>query len=522
VYSGNEFECEVSGEATLYPGGDGEVTSLDFNPAKCKGYGEFEHCELESGGAVGSWPLWADEGGKTRLRNFSITAQFNPECLPGSDEVNTEATEDWHPVVKTNQQGGITSITLTGPAETSTGYEVEYESGALGVSPSGQYSVAALAGPGVLTETAWWAVGATEATLHASVNPRGLATTYQFEYGTTTAYGSKAPASAKSAGSGSAAVEVSQLVEGLKPSTTYHFRVKATSSAGTTYGADKTLTTLPLPEASTSAATSVKAERATLNGTVNPKGSSTAYYFQYGKTTAYGTQVPLSPKSIGSGSGAVAVSETVSGLAQGTTYHYRVVAKRAGETQVVGGGDREFTTTTMHWTKEGKALTSPAELGISGWVAFESLGMGIVCEAEGSVTLEPGNTGGVTETSVNAEGCEGFGMLEECEEVEIVETNASPESPLDLWAGEGKVVVEGLEVDDWNFIYPNCFEGHIRVDFPSITLTPTTNGKGGIVFLETTVGSAPGEAQFFENDFSFEAEGQAYLDLDEPGVYGIG
>ncbi len=37
------------------------------------------------------------------------------------------------------------------------------------------------------------AVGGGQATLHGSVSPRGLATTYEFEYGTTTAYGSTIP-----------------------------------------------------------------------------------------------------------------------------------------------------------------------------------------------------------------------------------------------------------------------------------------------------------------------------------------
>jgi hypothetical protein len=47
----------------------------------------------------------------------------------------------------------------------------------------------------------------TSATLRDSITPNGLSTTYQFEYGTTTEYGSKAPASPKSIGSGTSPVE---------------------------------------------------------------------------------------------------------------------------------------------------------------------------------------------------------------------------------------------------------------------------------------------------------------------------
>ncbi len=82
-----------------------------------------------------------------------------------------------------------------------------------------------------------------EATLNTSINPNGSATTYQLEYGTTTAYGSKAPASPKSIGSGTSPVEVSEKIEGLAPETTYHFRLVATNEKGTVEGEDQTFTT---------------------------------------------------------------------------------------------------------------------------------------------------------------------------------------------------------------------------------------------------------------------------------------
>ncbi|HYP56129.1 MAG TPA: hypothetical protein VEQ41_07505, partial [Solirubrobacterales bacterium] len=83
----------------------------------------------------------------------------------------------------------------------------------------------------------------TKATLNGTVNPNGSETTYQFEYGTTIGYGTKAPASPKSIGSGTSPVEVSEGVEGLAPGTTYHFRLVATNAKGTTEGPDQTFTT---------------------------------------------------------------------------------------------------------------------------------------------------------------------------------------------------------------------------------------------------------------------------------------
>jgi DNA-binding beta-propeller fold protein YncE len=99
--------------------------------------------------------------------------------------------------------------------------------------------------PGAATEAAT-RVTATEAILHGAVNPNGFATTVQFEYGLTTAYGSKAPAVAESAGVGTSEVAKGVNLTGLLPSTTYHFRLKATSSQGTALGSDLTFTTASL------------------------------------------------------------------------------------------------------------------------------------------------------------------------------------------------------------------------------------------------------------------------------------
>jgi uncharacterized repeat protein (TIGR02543 family) len=85
--------------------------------------------------------------------------------------------------------------------------------------------------------------GSTAATLNGSVNPEGLATTYHFEYGTNTAYGTSTAAT--SAGSGNAPVPVSAPISGLTAGTTYHFRLVATNSAGTTKAPDATFTAIP-------------------------------------------------------------------------------------------------------------------------------------------------------------------------------------------------------------------------------------------------------------------------------------
>jgi sugar lactone lactonase YvrE len=82
------------------------------------------------------------------------------------------------------------------------------------------------------------------ARLNAEIRPNGSATTYRFEYGPTTSYGTNVPSPNAAIGSGTSAVVVSELVEGLKPETTYHFRVVATNAEGTRTGPDRTFTTL--------------------------------------------------------------------------------------------------------------------------------------------------------------------------------------------------------------------------------------------------------------------------------------
>jgi hypothetical protein len=89
--------------------------------------------------------------------------------------------------------------------------------------------------------TAATAVTETSATLNGSTNPNGLVTTYDFQYGATASYGSATTAT--SAGAATTASSETAAITGLSPGTTYHYRLIATNAAGTTYGADETLTT---------------------------------------------------------------------------------------------------------------------------------------------------------------------------------------------------------------------------------------------------------------------------------------
>ncbi|HEX6752606.1 MAG TPA: 6-bladed beta-propeller [Solirubrobacterales bacterium] len=199
--------------------------------------------------------------------------------------------------------------------------------------------------PGVTTEFAN-EVTTKAATLRGSVNPHGFATTYRFEYGTTTSYGTSVPVPDKSGGSGTSGVKVSETISGLKGNTTYHFRIAAISAEGSSFGKDVTFTTNPIVW--TYPANEVTLEGATLHGRVNPNGFETTYRFEYGTTTSYGTSAPVPDKNIGSGSSEVEVEEEVAGLAPGTTYHFRVVATNAEGTSF--GLDETFTTVDLRFS----------------------------------------------------------------------------------------------------------------------------------------------------------------------------
>ncbi len=92
-------------------------------------------------------------------------------------------------------------------------------------------------------------VGTSEVKLGALVSPGGIQTSYRFEYGTTTAYGSSTPFPAGSVGEGLEAHAVWASASGLVPGGTYHYRVVASNELGTVYGEDQTFTTLTAEEA---------------------------------------------------------------------------------------------------------------------------------------------------------------------------------------------------------------------------------------------------------------------------------
>ncbi|HEY5142988.1 MAG TPA: fibronectin type III domain-containing protein [Solirubrobacteraceae bacterium] len=194
--------------------------------------------------------------------------------------------------------------------------------------------------PPVVTTGAAGDLTQTSATLTATVDPRGSATTYHLEYGTSDSYGLST--AEKGVGSGTGPANVTAAVSGLTSATTYHYRVVATNAAGVARGGDRTFATSSPPRApsvSTGGTRGTQPTSTTLTGSLDPRGATATFHFEYGTSTRYGAATP--DQSAG-GSGGRTVTAALAGLTPNTKYHYRLVA--TNPTGTTRGGDRSVTT----------------------------------------------------------------------------------------------------------------------------------------------------------------------------------
>jgi hypothetical protein len=99
----------------------------------------------------------------------------------------------------------------------------------------------------VVTTGAASEVSAASATLAGTVDPQGWETGYYFEYGPTTAYGSRWPSLPVILGALTGGQSIVTFLQNLQPGTSYHYRLAASNPGGTSYGADQTFTTQAYP-----------------------------------------------------------------------------------------------------------------------------------------------------------------------------------------------------------------------------------------------------------------------------------
>ena len=178
--------------------------------------------------------------------------------------------------------------------------------------------------------------------MNGTVNANDLSTTVTFEYGTSTSYGQTATATPAQV-TGNTVTNVNATISGLTPGITYHFRIKALNSLGTVYSSDLTFTTSgSYPQYQLRQQLMCLQVEPRLNGIVNANNLTTTVTFEYGLTTGYGQTASGIPGQI-TGNSNLAVYATLTGLTQGTTYHFRIKAVSSAGTSY--GGDLTFTTT---------------------------------------------------------------------------------------------------------------------------------------------------------------------------------
>jgi hypothetical protein len=208
------------------------------------------------------------------------------------------------------------------------------------------FTTAAPATPPQVTGVAPTLLSANGATLKANVSAGSSPATMVFEWGTTTAYGSQITHSAP-LGTSMTSV-ITDALNGLTPSTTYHYRLVATNNEGTSNGPNTTFTTPALPTVTTGSAGNVLPTSATLGGTYNHNGGTYTAVFDYGETTAYGLTASTG-NSIGGGLIIIGpVDPTVNPYAYAAvqpqkTYHFRLRITDTYGNQFTGS-DATFTT----------------------------------------------------------------------------------------------------------------------------------------------------------------------------------
>ena len=186
----------------------------------------------------------------------------------------------------------------------------------------------------------------TAATLNGTVNAYGKTATVTFEYGPTASYGQSVHATPYTV-TGSAPVNVHADLTGLNPYTTYHYRLTINySGIGNVHGNDIQFVSgqIPAPTVTSTNASDLHYNRASMNGEVNANGYNTTVTFEYGTTLSYGNTKAATPGLV-TGTSTHAVTAALTGLLPNTGYNYRVKAVSSGGTSV--GSNIAFTTPSI-------------------------------------------------------------------------------------------------------------------------------------------------------------------------------
>ncbi len=269
--------------------------------------------------------------GTVNARGTSTAAVFDY----GTDGVNFPNSVAAVPATITGTSATAVAATLSGLTQGTTYFFRLRATSAGGVAQTTAASFATLALPVVATQAAN-GVGQTFATLNGTVNALGLTTSVVFDYGIDAGSLSNTVAALPGSATGSSVTAVSRGLAGLTLDTVYFFRVRATSSAGTSAGEVQSFRTgQSAISVQTGAASEISSTSARLAGTVNAQGLATTVAFEVGTAADLSDAVGFAstPQTV-SEAAAVPVSARLSGLNEGVRYFYRLTATNVEGTTV--------------------------------------------------------------------------------------------------------------------------------------------------------------------------------------------
>ncbi len=231
----------------------------------------------------------------------------------------------------------------------------------------------------------------TSATIKAEVNPKGLNTSVWFEWGLA-AEGLIKQTQVQFIGNGSVSMNVLAGLSFLSPDTVYFFRPVARNDNGVVYGSTFNFRTIKggaasnfiynipsiLPAVSTSQARGVDSDSIAVGASVNPSGSNTQVWFEWG-LAAEGLIKQTPRQSAGQGKAAVSILAELDSLPASQIYYYRAVAESAAG--IVYGSTLSFATKPLSQPAASSTIAGSVKTGgllsaaafLSGGLVFWSL-----------------------------------------------------------------------------------------------------------------------------------------------------
>jgi hypothetical protein len=179
-----------------------------------------------------------EENKKTAIRITEVSLVDNTFAVPGAEGCGShDSLIDEK--LKIPDKAGENTATLGGELNLAA---------ASAVLASGSWTVTPSFAPPVPGGVPASGVTQSTATLNGTLETGEAPVDYYFEYGTTTGYGQIAPIPEQYTPITNETLPVSQPLRGLRPGTTYHYRLVAGSPTGIrVVGPDETFTTLPAP-----------------------------------------------------------------------------------------------------------------------------------------------------------------------------------------------------------------------------------------------------------------------------------